>query len=82
MDVMCSICGLDYTSVKLTTMQAFTRAKLNSAQGETITICEHCKAEMLKGNHPESVTNGEASVDQPGFIKPSGTDDKPAVRPQ
>jgi hypothetical protein len=64
-------------------MKAMTGAKLNQDTGYDITVCEHCKAELLRQNHPINHNLGETPVDQGGFIKPSTPEsDKPAVRPQ
>ena len=82
MNILCSICGLDHTTVKLTTVRAMTQAKLNSQAGDEITVCEHCKKELLKGNHPLNAPQ-ETPPDQGGFVKPSNPQgDKPAIRPQ
>lgn len=75
MGLQCQVCNLDSRTVKLVQLRAY-----NERGSEVdMSVCEHCKDLMLKGNHP---MNAEIKPEQnvQGYTKSS--EGYPPVRPQ
>ncbi len=64
----CFMCGLDYRTVKLGTIEFAGAGSRGGNRAET--VCEHCKELALDGVHPDNKTLSEENSQQ-GFIKPS-----------